>query len=206
MPKIVDHERKRAHLLVAAARAVARHGLDGASLRVVAREARCTTGTVMHYFRNRQALLVAALRQVNDAAARRMIEAASQATAPRERLEAVVRQAMPLDRASTDEWRVWLTFWSAALTDRALARENAARLADWQSLTEHLLAPLSKQPVLDAAHLRALIDGAALTVVLAGEPDQATRARALQVVLDWVRRAFAPRRGKRRRPVSASRE
>jgi AcrR family transcriptional regulator len=199
MPKIVDHDLKRALLLTAATRAVARHGLDGASLRVVAREARCTTGTVLHYFRDRQALLVAALRSVNDAAARRMIETASEATTPRSRLEAVVTQALPLDRERTDEWRVWLTFWSSALGNRELARENAARLSDWHQLTEQLLAPLSAKPARDAAHLRALIDGAALTVVLAVDREQAKRARtqALGLIEHWLTRLDAPRRSAR---------
>ncbi|WP_183035958.1 TetR/AcrR family transcriptional regulator [Cupriavidus sp. UME77] len=58
-PKVGDHEARRASFLAAAASVVAREGYAGASLRKVAEEAGCTTGSLLHYFENKEAMIKA---------------------------------------------------------------------------------------------------------------------------------------------------
>ena len=57
MPKVVDVEARREELAAAAARVIARSGIASASMREVAAEAGWTTGTLVHYFRNKRELL-----------------------------------------------------------------------------------------------------------------------------------------------------
>ena len=64
MPKIVDHQERRAEISAAAARAIDEQGLDRVRLVDVARRAACTTGAVSHYFPHKEAVLAAALEHV----------------------------------------------------------------------------------------------------------------------------------------------
>ena len=62
MPKLVDADQRRGELAEAAARVIARSGIDGASMREVAAEAGWTTGALVHYFANKQELLAFTLQ------------------------------------------------------------------------------------------------------------------------------------------------
>ena len=121
MPKIVDAAAKRAELVEASWEVIARDGLRGATLRRVAAAAGCTTGQLTHYFPGRHDLLVEALRAVHFAAGARMVAAEERARGPRERLEAVLLESLPLDTTRLREWRVWLAFWGEAMHERRLA-------------------------------------------------------------------------------------
>lgn len=59
-----EHAARRAGIVDAAVRVIAREGLSGASLRSIAREIDYTTGVVMHYFKDKEELLVAAAEAV----------------------------------------------------------------------------------------------------------------------------------------------
>ena len=58
MPKIVDVEQRRAELADAAARLIARSGIEAATMREVAAEAGLTTGALTHYFADKHELLL----------------------------------------------------------------------------------------------------------------------------------------------------
>ena len=55
---------RHGEIVEATVRVIARDGLSGASLRAIAREIGYTTGVVMHYFRDKEELLVAAAAAV----------------------------------------------------------------------------------------------------------------------------------------------
>ncbi|HEY1970253.1 MAG TPA: TetR family transcriptional regulator, partial [Pseudonocardia sp.] len=55
---------RHGEIVDATVRVLARDGLSGASLRAIAREIGYTTGVVMHYFRGKEELLVAAAQAV----------------------------------------------------------------------------------------------------------------------------------------------
>ena len=50
MPKIVDHDRQRVKFAEAAMSLIARHGLEGVTMRAVAAEAGLSYGSLFHYF------------------------------------------------------------------------------------------------------------------------------------------------------------
>jgi AcrR family transcriptional regulator len=58
VPKIVDVEQRRADLTDAAARLIARSGIESATMREVAAEAGLTTGALTHYFTDKHELLL----------------------------------------------------------------------------------------------------------------------------------------------------
>ena len=62
MPKIVDHDVQRVKFAEAAMRLIARHGLDGLTMRAVAAEAGLSYGSLFHYFNSTDELLMHAVR------------------------------------------------------------------------------------------------------------------------------------------------
>ena len=68
MPKVVDSEQRRAELTRVTAGEIARVGLDGVTLREIARAGGWTTGIVSHYFVDKRDLLLATFRSRADAA------------------------------------------------------------------------------------------------------------------------------------------
>ena len=135
MPKVVDRERRRGDLARAAARVVSRIGLEGVTVQAVAAEAKCSAGSVAHYFRNKDELLVQALRAVTEALIQPLREP-SEPLRSLESLRALAHGSLPLDAGRERDWRVRLAFWTRASgppEEVQLARQH---LAEWRVLWE----------------------------------------------------------------------
>lgn len=172
MPKAVDVDERRRTFVAAAWDVIASDGLNAATLRKVAAEAGCTTGSLTHYFPDRVSLLIEALRSAHYAAGARMFGVASSAKSPEERLRAILLEALPLDDKRLREWKVWLAFWAESAQDAELRDENARRYAEWREVVEDTLSPFcAAKDQLDAraTHLMALVDGLGLQIALAGQ-------------------------------------
>ena len=119
MPRLVDADRRRGKLADAAACAIARSGIDGASLREVAAEAGWTTGALVHYFANKRELLAFTLRaSLNSRCARRSDHAA---LTPDRALRTMLVDALPTTEEMTLHWVVALAFAGQAGSDPGLA-------------------------------------------------------------------------------------
>ena len=161
MPKQVDMAEKRLEFISASIDVIATEGLSAASLRRIAEEASCTTGSLMHYFDNRKILLLETLRSVHRSAGRRMANAVDFGGTDHDILRLVLLESLPLDDVRLKEWRVWLAFWAASMGDRELTKENARRYDEWFHLVRSLLKPLIKKRNLDkkSRETVTLIDG-----------------------------------------------
>jgi TetR/AcrR family transcriptional regulator, transcriptional repressor of bet genes len=189
MPKIVDARLRRSEFVDATWRVIRKEGLPAATLRRVAAEARCTTGALTHYFSNREALLVQALRAAHFAAGARMVAAAGRVRGDLKRLETLVLEALPLDAVRMNEWKTHLTFWGEACDNEKLRSENARRFAEWGQLLEEYMAPIvpgEKARRREAMLLMGLIDGLALRLVLQARRGSRNQADATEVA-DAVR-------------------
>jgi AcrR family transcriptional regulator len=169
MPRLVDHDARKRELLDASLALVASEGIEAATLRRLARAADCTTGAITYYFEGRDALLVAMLRRAHQTTGARMLRAAGRGASPRDRLWAVLMEALPLDPERLAEWRVWLAFWGAAAGNPALVEENLARYAEWRALLQTLVRDLAETQAdlpLRVDALMGLIDGFGLQIAL----------------------------------------
>ena len=122
MPKIVDHEVRRAELSAALWRVLAREGVEGVSVRSVAAESGWTRGTVEHYFASKQAMLAYACRLAAERALDQIKERRRR-LAGREALRAVLLRGFALSGERSEATAVWLSLLSAASRDQALAAE-----------------------------------------------------------------------------------
>jgi len=145
MPRVVDHDQRRRELALAACDVIARAGLEGATLRDVARQAGCTTGRVSHYFADKQQLLLAALETATQAVEDRILH---RALADPGDLRGILTESLPLDEPRRIEWRIWIAFWGAAIGDPDLHREHRGRYDTWR---DALVTVLAQTPVPVAA-------------------------------------------------------
>jgi TetR/AcrR family transcriptional regulator, transcriptional repressor of bet genes len=187
MPKIVDHEARRAELGQAVWRLASRDGLDAVTVRAVAAEAGWSTGALVHYFKDKEELLRFAFRTVADRVGRRLSAASREGGSPRELLRFALEQGLPLDDERRAETRVWFAFLGLALTRPALARAQRAGYRAWR---DHVAATVRDaqeagevDPRLDAAveaaELVALVDGLAVQAMFEPRAFGARRLRAL---------------------------
>lgn len=187
MPKVVDHDARRAELGAAVWRLASREGLDAVTVRRVAAEAGWSTGGLVHYFAGKEELLLFAFRTVAERVSRRVTAAGVAGTEPAELLALTLMQALPLDRERRAETRVWFAFLGLALTRTSLARAQREAYRDWRALIAELLREAQDQRQVDAAldcereaaGLVALVDGLAVQAMFEPRAFPAARQREL---------------------------
>lgn len=182
MPKLVDPEARRRHVVDALFRVVVRDGLQRASLRAVADEAGLNIGSLRHYFADRRELMRFAMRSMLDRVAARLVDRVEGIGElldhpRRERVRLItdlLAELLPLDDRRRAEVTVFLDFNTAARTDPSLAdlsRQTAEGIRDLvgRALTR-LDASHTLRPGLDLAveteRLAALLDGLGMNGVL----------------------------------------
>ena len=186
MPKTVDIDLKRNEFIAAGADVIALEGLAAASMRRIAEQAGCTTGSLTHYFASRKELLVATLKYVHHNAGARMAKVMQANDSAESRLRAVLRESLPFESESLLEWSVWIAFWNASMEDADLTKENTRRYSEWRNVIEQLLEPITSNRSLEASNLLSLIDGYGL-----GIARQRVNKRALRQAREECEEALA---------------
>jgi TetR/AcrR family transcriptional repressor of bet genes len=182
MPKVVDHEKRRAEVAAAVWRIVSRDGLEAATVRRVAAEAGTSTSVVSHYFAGKDDLLRLAFRIVLDRGRARA--AADSATGGRAR--ALLVTGLPLDAGRRAEARVWFAVLGLAVSRPDLADDQRRAYTAWRGALAAALREEGLREGLDAeveaAALIALVDG--LTVQATFAPRRMPAARQIALVDD----------------------
>ncbi|OHV00009.1 hypothetical protein BKN37_18560 [Mycobacterium talmoniae] len=166
---------------------IARDGLSGASLRSIAREIGYTTGVVMHYFKDKQELLVAAAEAVFGPFEDLLSEAAlmDDTFAGLQRMCVV---PLPTTEAKQAIPRIYAQVLANAETEPAFAEAFRARYAAIRQGIQSLLAVGQENgslradfdPAAQCDILCALIDGLALHAV--SEPERFPPPRLVALV------------------------
>jgi len=173
MPKVVDHEERRRELGHAVWRVIRRDGVDHASVRTVAEEAGWSAGALRHYFASQSELLAFAMRLVVERIEGR-IAALDRPADPRQAVEQVLHQLLPLDDERRAENEVWLAFTARALIDPELRAQHAevhdalhqACASAIETLAGAGRANAGTATALQAERLHALTDGLAVHTAL----------------------------------------
>jgi AcrR family transcriptional regulator len=187
MPKEVDHDERREELLEAVWRVIARDGLEGATIRAMARETGWSSGVLAHYFTDKDEILVSALRLAYDRIAARCEAKLAGLTGIRA-LHELVLDNLPLDDQRELETKFLMNYWSRAIRDHdgvPRPERRGPQLID-------LLAQLTlegqeageivadQSPDDIAERLLGLIDGFSLHTLL--DPDRLTRERQVDLI------------------------
>jgi len=187
MPKVVDHEQRRAELARAVWTVIRRDGLERASVRNVAREAGLSMGSLRHYFATQSELLCFAMQLVGHRA-RARIGALEPVADARRAAEQLLHQLVPLDDERRAESEVWLAFTGRALVDpqqRAIHEQihdqlNRACTVAIETLVAAGLTAEGLDVTLEASRLHALLDGLALHAVM--RPAKVSPSRIVAVI------------------------
>lgn len=184
-----EPDARRADLIAATARVLAREGTGGASVRAIAVEAGVSPGLVGHYFAGIDALIAATYAHVEHTVSEALDAAVAAAGPdPRARLDAFVTASFSPPIASGELLATWTAFWSLVRSRDDIARQHDEQYAAFRARLEALLAECG----LPAARLRhaaiaitALVDGLWLELCLSPEAFSADEADAIaRSVLD----------------------
>ncbi|WP_186316025.1 TetR/AcrR family transcriptional regulator [Catellatospora sichuanensis] len=175
MPRKVDHDQRRRHIVESLLRITGTQGLDAVSLREVAHEAGVSMGAVQHYFASKDEMLLFALQHwlslsVHDRFAERVRDRLDREPAgePAAVLRAIAAEYLPYDAASRAEVQVSIAFLSRAAVAPALATALAPAFAGFI----HTLGAVFRNTgwaidaPAEAQRLAALLDGLRLPVLV----------------------------------------
>ncbi len=130
MPKIVDHDAQRVKFAEAAMRLIAREGIEGVTMRAVAREAGLSYGSLFHYFDSKDELLMHAIRHLTSMQTGRVNEYESKYSGLKA-LEHLLFDDAVINESSRESWLVWLTFQYKVALDAAFAEMHADLIRGW---------------------------------------------------------------------------
>lgn len=187
MPKIVDHEERRRAIASAAVDAIAANGLNGVKLTDIARTAGVTTGSIAHYFSDKDAVLAAALEEV---CTRLFIEIGTPDTPP---TADDIADVLPINDEKRKEWKVWLAYWGRAPHAPALAQIHRQYYAEIETAVAENMAGTHPDPHLAAAAIISAVDGIGTRVTL--EPDlwpEARQRALLELLIAPILSSFEP--------------
>lgn len=198
MPKKIDHDERRRDIARAAIAVIGEQGIDNTRLVDVARAANATTGTITHYFEDKDAVLLAALDQVAQNILF-MLRTADTAEDPVELASLI----LPLDEERLRDWRVWMSFIGRAVGDPALVRINKAYYDEFR---DGLAAVIRRQqadgslsaaidPAVTGDAIISILDGLSIRATLEREDWPAKRQKAQ---LEAMLRPLLPKPEKRR--------
>ena len=163
---------RRADLLAATTRVIARRGYAGTRFQDVAEEAGVAVGTLQHHFGTRSRMLSEALVQwIEDVDEQVKILKQGSGT-PWFRLEALLTYTSIRIGERHDSWRMWLDFTGAALKDRELRGTAYRSMLRWREQIAETIREgeqlgkfepaLSPEEIADV--LSGVLDGMALQV------------------------------------------
>lgn len=167
---------RRAQLAEAAYQIIAAKGLDGLSIRILARAVGArSSGIVSHYFIDKAEIIAAALDHAANVMRRR----------PDIRLHPIEMfvSVLPIDDEALESWRFTLAVRAGALTDPALVKFDSAINEYWHQYMPDLLEAHGVLGADDDAHdavdfIVAVVDGIALRATLAPDDWPVARQRA----------------------------
>lgn len=152
MPKIVDHDVQRVTFAEAAMRLIARHGIEGVTMRAVAAEAGLSYGSLFHYFESKDDLLMHAVRHLTSLQTNRVNEYTSQYSGLKA-LEHLLTDDAIVSESSRDSWTVWLTFQYRVALDESFAEMHAEMIRGWLERIRSLL-----REAIDAGEIKKELD------------------------------------------------
>ena len=108
-------------ILDAAMACIVRDGIDGASMRNVAREADVSLGLLSYHFDDKRSLIEAAFRLATDRLLDKTSEVLDGIVGADERVRAYIRGACHDDFLAPDYLALWIAIWAIARTDDEIA-------------------------------------------------------------------------------------
>jgi AcrR family transcriptional regulator len=143
MPKIVDHDLQREKFAEATMSLIARHGLEGVTMRAVATEAGLSYGSLFHYFASKDDLLKHAIRHSTSLQTQRVNEFTDRYSGLKA-LEHLLCDDAITNESSRESWMVWLTFQYKVALQASFAELHSELIDGWLTRITQLLRDAQK--------------------------------------------------------------
>ncbi|EPD84502.1 hypothetical protein HMPREF1529_01105 [Microbacterium sp. oral taxon 186 str. F0373] len=187
MPKIVDHDARRAEIVQATWRVIARNGIEATTMRGLADELGVANGALAVYFPSKRAILAAAFRHIFDVTSRRYADERARGLRGAAALRAFLEQLFPLDEERLLESRIVIPFLEYAAHDPDMRALYLQLMSQWESEFADLLAEMSDAGEISVPgdrrayidHLLATTNGVQASAVLMPETATPDRLSAL---------------------------
>ena len=185
---------RRQRLIDAALECLATGGYQSASVRTITKAAGVTPGLLRYYFEEKNALMLEAYRQFNDAAlAVHLKTAADAGPDPAAQLGAFTRSVLIFNAADRNQMNIWVSFQELVVTDAEVAAAQAENydlflealagwIADIYAGRGEALEPPAVRKL--AIGVNSVIDGVWLECSL--NPSRMTPDEALEIALDMI--------------------
>jgi AcrR family transcriptional regulator len=170
MPRKVDHDERRRHIVEALLHIAGTEGLEAVSLREVAQGAGVSMGAVQHYFATKEEMIAYALAHwlglsVHERFSARVRDRLGGRTDPGSLLRAVAAEYLPHDEASRFDARVAVAFLARGAVDDSLHEPLGRAVAGFTGTLAALLGQCPDPPF-EARRLAGLLDGLRYALLL----------------------------------------
>ncbi|MEG8425645.1 transcriptional regulator BetI [Klebsiella variicola] len=164
MPKLGMQPIRRRQLIDATLDAINEVGMHDATIAQIARRAGVSTGIISHYFKDKNGLLEATMRDITS-----------------QRLQAIVGGNFDETQISSAAMKAWLAFWASSMHQPMLYRlQQVSSRRLLSNLVYEFRRELPREQAQEAGYgLAALIDGLWLRAALSGKPLDKTLAQSL---------------------------
>ena len=189
MPKIVDHEQRRQHIAEATWQVILKHGIEGATVRQIAKEANLTLGSLRHYFASQEELLIYAMKLVKERATHRVAAIVELDLPPAEKVMRILLELVPTNEQTVAEMQVWLAF--TVYARHKITLFDALHDGIYTGIKQ-LILYMDKSQLLrsgldleiESEKLYAIVDGIALHAFL--DPHRLTSERIVSVLQSYL--------------------
>lgn len=195
MPKTGMQPIRRRQLIDATLSAINEVGMHDATIVQIARRAGVSAGIISHYFRDKNGLLEATMRDVTAQLRNAILHRLQtlQDASPEKRLCAIVDGNFDDSQIHSAAAKAWLAFWASSMHQRGLGRlQQISHRRLLSALVIEFRRELPKSQARLAGYgLVAMIDGLWLRAALSGEPFNLEAARMLttQFIRQQLRQA-----------------
>lgn len=197
----LDPAVRRAQILEAAARLIARKGFHRVRISDIAAACGTSTATLLYHFGSKDEALREALRYYAERLHTRLDAEFAGVADPVERLRRLIEVQLPASDDDVDEWSVWVQTWNEAMFEPDLRVSQATAYTRWRDTVASLVREcqaaghgIDADAEDLASRFTAMVDGLALQVLASTSDMTVERMRGL--LLD----AFEPHIRLRGRP------
>lgn len=195
MPKIVDHNQRRAEIILGLWAVISEHGIEGVTFQAVARAAGISVGRIQHYFTSKDELVLAGCQAIVDGASVNHEERV-EGLDTWEILTEMLIQPIP----RTPEFRlgvsVWYAYLARAVVDPRIGEIMRAAMRGTREEVEELLKRAGASTA-NAPRLAALSEGLTQQVLI-GAIDANEAVETLRSEIKAVQSEMGPRNGRSR--------
>lgn len=183
MPKLGMQTLRRRQLIDATLEAINEVGMHDATIAQIARRAGVSTGIISHYFKDKNGLLEATMRDITSQLRYAVLHRlhALQGARAELRLRAIVAGNFDETQISHAAMKAWLAFWASSMHQPMLYRlQQVASKRLLSNIVYEFMRELPREQAQQAGYgLAALIDGLWLRAALSGKPFNLSLAQAL---------------------------